>query len=315
MANSLHLNEARTGVESATRASMDSRETLPVVLTAQALLRSRPDLAAALRGARLDVRAVASWDRLPEGIERIAAAVVLVDMDAADRGGKGRSGLSGHRIVTLLARQLAGRGIALVVLTGLDFAEVEDLARAGVSALVAPDTTTKALVALIRSTITRREQRPASHAATAVAGNTPAPGTRQGRSGPASRSGRRNTTPPRAHSDDDWRLPDALWRELARALPGERRPARTRISDRQVLEAMFYLLRTGAPWSSLPRSFGSAQTIRRRLRAWNEAGVLERLESQAMRERSYLRLLDWGRLTRARALAAPVGAGSSARYR
>lgn len=312
MADSLRMGEAQTRIASTADATADGRadsgDALPVVLTAQPLLRSRPDLASALSRARLDVRAVASWERLPEGVERIAATIVLVDMDAADRGDKGRHALSSHRIVTLLARQLAGRDVALVVLTSLDFAEIEDLARAGVSALVPPSATTKALVGHLCAARARLQRRHASSPDVSNGEGEATPMTQTRPVVPARTP--RKTALMRAAADDDWRLPDVLWRELAGVLPCERRPARTRVSDRQILEALFYLLRTGAPWSALPRSFGSPQTVRRRLRAWDEAGVLDCLETLAARERSYLQLLDWKRLTHTRALAGPVSGGS-----
>ncbi len=279
---------------------------VPVVLTAQPLLRARPELDAALRAARLNLRAVASWERLPDGIERIAAALVLVDLDAADRASVGGAALSGHRIVSLLARRLAGRGVALVVLTRLDFAEIEDLARAGVTALVPSVATTKVLVAHLRAALARRVREHRRQAATAAGANPPASVVRapRPRDMVAGAGGRCRVSAPHPPVDD-WRLPDALWHHLASAIPHHSRAVRTRVSDRQVLEALVYRLRTGTPWSALPRAFGSPQTIRRRLRAWRESGVLARMQTLAARERSYLGLLDWDRLAHAPRRSAP----------
>lgn len=277
-----------TEATSASGAVIPAAADLPVVLTARPLLRARPDLAPALVAAGLTVRAVASWERLPEGAERIQPAVVLIDMDAADLGGKEQRSLSGHRIVTLLARRLPNWHIALVVLTALDFAEIEDLARAGISALVPPDVSAKVLAGHLRAALARhnlrhhhrRDAAPRTVAAPLAGGSPP---RRLARVRPLAPT-------------DGWRLPEPLWRELAGVLPCDGRRVRTRIPDRQIVEAMLYVLRTGDPLSALPRAFGSPQTVRRRLRAWREAGVLDRLRAAAMRERSYLRLLDWDRL-------------------
>src|SRR5215469_6841452 len=92
----------------------------PVVLTARSWLRARADLAHALRNAQFDLRFVAEWDRMPEAVERIAADIVLVDLDAAEATSRTTRGPSGYRLVSMLARQIAGRATALVVMTGLD---------------------------------------------------------------------------------------------------------------------------------------------------------------------------------------------------
>ncbi len=131
----------------------------PVVLTVQSLLRTRVELATALRNAQFDVRCVAAWDRLPEAVERIAADIVLVDMDVVDREAADSGRLSGHRLVTLLTRLLARRPTALVVMTRLDFAEVEDLARAGIHALISPQTGTRRLVQYIQAALERVRER------------------------------------------------------------------------------------------------------------------------------------------------------------
>jgi hypothetical protein len=93
---------------------------------------------------------VAAWNSLPEAIDRIQADIVLVGMDAADQVCDGMQNLSGHRLVTLLARQLRKRPIALVVMTCLDFAEIEDLARSGIHAIVSPRVTAHALIEQLR---------------------------------------------------------------------------------------------------------------------------------------------------------------------
>lgn len=131
----------------------------PVVLTVQSLLRTRAELATALRNAHFEVRCVAAWDRLPEAAERINADIVLVDMDVVDREAADSGRLSGHRLVMLLARLLARRPTALVVMTRLDFAEIEDLARAGIHALISPQTGPRRLVQYIQAAMERVRER------------------------------------------------------------------------------------------------------------------------------------------------------------
>lgn len=132
----------------------------PVVLTVRSLLRTRMDVATALRNAQFEIRCVAAWDRLPEAVERIQADIVLVDMDVVEKETGEKSGqFSGHRLVTLLARLVARRPTALVVITRLDFAEIEDLARAGISALIPPQAGARRLVQLIQAAMERARER------------------------------------------------------------------------------------------------------------------------------------------------------------
>lgn len=45
------------------------------------------------------------------------------------------------------------------------------------------------------------------------------------------------------------------------------------MSDRQCFEGILWILWTGAPWSELPKQYGSPSTCWRRLRTWEEHGV------------------------------------------
>jgi DNA-binding NarL/FixJ family response regulator len=115
-------------------------------------------MVAHLRRSPFDLHAAASWEHLLAASERLEAGVVLVDLDAAERSHSlRRLGLSGHRLVTLLARQLAEKAVALVVLTTLDYAEIEDLMRAGVHALLHPEREGAWCVEQVRAALARRQ--------------------------------------------------------------------------------------------------------------------------------------------------------------
>ena len=74
-----------------------------------------------------------------------------------------------------------------------------------------------------------------------------------------------------------WRkLTDKQWAQIEPHLPPTKRKpkgGRPRVPDRQCFEGILWILWTGAPWSELPRQYGSPSTVWRRLRAWEEAGV------------------------------------------
>src|SRR5262249_53129198 len=81
---------------------------------------------------------------------------VLIDMDAVELSCRNKHlTISGHRFVSLLAKHFASKPTALIVLTSLDFAEIEDLARAGVHAFLAPDATPQHCAEHIRAAIER----------------------------------------------------------------------------------------------------------------------------------------------------------------
>ena len=270
----------------------------PIVLTAQPLLRSRQDVAAALRAADFDIRHVATWDRLPEGAERITADVALIDLDAVDQACQDGGKLSGHRLVTLLTRLLKTRSTAIVILTSLDYAEIEDLARAGIHALAVHTIPAKTLVKHVHVAIEQARKRHADahrHSAVAVAPHTEPPAPTPSNvlqltsisTPPAAQSKQRPTRPTTQH-DDGWRMPDAIWNELAPLLPNNASHAHHKWTDRQVMDALLFSVRTGAPLTALPRSLGAAATVQRRLRAWRAAGVFERLYAAATTERLHL---------------------------
>ena len=49
------------------------------------------------------------------------------------------------------------------------------------------------------------------------------------------------------------------------------------MDDRQALDAIFYLLRTGCQWKALPRTLGASSTVHDRYQAWVEQGVFLRM--------------------------------------
>ena len=72
----------------------------------------------------------------------------------------------------------------------------------------------------------------------------------------------------------DTDLTDAAWALIAPMLPAARRGGRPRkINIRAVLNAIFYLLRTGCQWRLLPREFPGWSTVYHYFQAWKNAGV------------------------------------------
>mgnify|MGYP003631079094 FL=1 len=67
-------------------------------------------------------------------------------------------------------------------------------------------------------------------------------------------------------------LSDEEWAVIAPLLPKNVRGPR-RQDDRRVLNGVFFILRTGAPWRDLPERYGPRTTVYNRYVRWGERGV------------------------------------------
>lgn len=52
-----------------------------------------------------------------------------------------------------------------------------------------------------------------------------------------------------------------------------------------MLEAMLWILRTGAPWRDLPPEYGSWQTVYTRLSRWSQKDILKRVFDKLAEQR------------------------------
>ncbi|MFD0391780.1 IS5 family transposase [Streptomyces nogalater] len=94
-------------------------------------------------------------------------------------------------------------------------------------------------------------------------------------------------------SDELWSLIEPLLPE-----PGSKLVAgRPRVPDRQALCGILFVLHSGMQWEYLPQElgFGSGMTCWRRLAAWNEAGVWEKLHLVLLRKLRSAKKLGWSR--------------------
>src|SRR4051812_49974203 len=80
------------------------------------------------------------------------------------------------------------------------------------------------------------------------------------------------------------------WRPSCR--PAGHRGGRWR-DHRQVIEAIAWKYRTGAPWRELPEEFGPWQTAYERLTRWNADGTWARLLARAQADADAAGELDW----------------------
>lgn len=67
-------------------------------------------------------------------------------------------------------------------------------------------------------------------------------------------------------SDEEFEL-------IAPLLPPAKRRGRTRTDAREVLNALFYLIRCGCPWRLLPKDFPPFTTVQNHFYAWRDSGL------------------------------------------
>jgi transposase len=68
-------------------------------------------------------------------------------------------------------------------------------------------------------------------------------------------------------------LTDNVWAKIEPLLPKLKSRGRPWRNNRQVLEGILWILRTGAPWKDMPERYPSPSTCWRRLRMWEEEEV------------------------------------------
>jgi transposase len=93
-----------------------------------------------------------------------------------------------------------------------------------------------------------------------------------------------------------FQLPPALWEQaqpLIPPLPPKKKVGRPRLDDRTALTAIFYVMRNGGQWKSLPRCLGAASTVHDRFQAWTKAGFFEALWRAGVLHYDEAKGIDW----------------------
>ena len=113
--------------------------------------------------------------------------------------------------------------------------------------------------------------------------------------------------------DDGWRMPDWLWRRFEVLLPeppshplGCHRP---RVLDRDAMDAILLVLRTGMQWNALDvTGTCSSSSAHRRFQEWIDAGVFAEIWRQGLLDYDETAGIDWSFLACDGAMTkAPLG--------
>jgi transposase len=95
---------------------------------------------------------------------------------------------------------------------------------------------------------------------------------------------KKNSTPASRRHD----ISDHAWAVLEPLLPG--RPGAwggNAHDNRLFLNAVFWILRTGAPWRDLPPDYGDWKNTHRRFCRWRDKGIWEQLLEELIRDPDY----------------------------
>ena len=111
-----------------------------------------------------------------------------------------------------------------------------------------------------------------------------------------------------------WGISDPLWAELGPLIPRvvnthPRGGGRKRVPARQVMTAIFFVLRTGCQWNALNATgLCSSTTAHRRFQEWVRAGVFKRFWGLGLQLYEECRGIDWEWLSMDGAMSkAPLG--------
>nr|WP_258286403.1 IS5 family transposase [Salmonella enterica] len=110
-------------------------------------------------------------------------------------------------------------------------------------------------------------------------------------------------------------FPDDAWTLIFPMLPPERgtsRGSRPYFAHRQVMNGIFWVLCSGAPWRDLPERYGHWKTIYNRFNRWSKAGVMNNIFNKLLQILDEKELVDWDVIaldgSNIRALKAAAGA-------
>lgn len=107
------------------------------------------------------------------------------------------------------------------------------------------------------------------------------------------------TTTAKAKAKDDptiWEVDDALWERVQPLLvihKVRKKPGRPRKNDRNILNGLIWLARTGAQWEEIPRRYEAKSTVHDRFQEWVEGGVFEQAWALLLQEFDGLEGIDW----------------------
>jgi transposase len=96
-----------------------------------------------------------------------------------------------------------------------------------------------------------------------------------------------------------YRVSDELWKQIEPLLPRHKNRhrfggGRPRVPDRQAMDGIFFVLRTGCQWNALNETgLCSSSTAHLRFQEWTAAGVFRKLWALSLKHYDELEGIDW----------------------
>jgi transposase len=102
-----------------------------------------------------------------------------------------------------------------------------------------------------------------------------------------------------AAKKNQYRVSDELWKKIEPLLPKHKNThrfggGRPRVQDRQAMDGIFFVLRTGCQWNALNQTgICSSSTAHLRFQEWTAGGVFQKLWAMSLGEYDELQGIDW----------------------
>ena len=104
--------------------------------------------------------------------------------------------------------------------------------------------------------------------------------------------------------EKSWEITDAFWEAAQPLIPRKERDpdkkyrrkpggGRPPMEPRKVLEAIFYVLRTGIQWNALPKALGSSSAVHRYFMYWCEKGFFQDFWAAGLEKYDEVQGIDW----------------------
>ena len=93
-----------------------------------------------------------------------------------------------------------------------------------------------------------------------------------------------------------WEVNDELWKTIEAILNDLDPPAgtgRPRTGQREALNGIIYIMRSGCQWNQLPDQFGDDSSVHRTMQRWIAKGVFERIWAVLVENCEELGGVDW----------------------
>ena len=111
-----------------------------------------------------------------------------------------------------------------------------------------------------------------------------------------------------------YELSDDQWERIKDLLPGKRSdPGRTGSDNRNFVNGVLWVLRSGARWYDLPERYGKWKTVHKRFTRWAKSGVWEKVFKSLLKDRDNAYMMLDSSLVKAHQQAATGKGGAAIR--